>query len=233
MTMLEAQKLRGRMQFMDGQLLGRLGRLCMKAVSDHAFSKGGSKLDTRTLDALKRFTIFLEHAGPRQLRLTSKAVWFVYKDALTWEQINFLGALQKQTIIFEAELLALVLAFALWKEKLMAQWLVCFVDNYSARDVAISGSGRNDVARSLIDFLLKLEMATSSTPWYGRVPTPSNVADEPSPGVVHDLLSVGVQQDDPAQVLDQVLEVFAGFRLRWGFKQDALLKCLAYGLMAV
>ena len=37
MSLNEAQKLRGRMQFMDGQLFGRLGRLCMKAVTDHAF----------------------------------------------------------------------------------------------------------------------------------------------------------------------------------------------------
>ena len=37
MTLTEAQKLRGRMQFMDGQLFGRLGRLCTRAVTDHAF----------------------------------------------------------------------------------------------------------------------------------------------------------------------------------------------------
>ena len=33
MTVLESQKLRGRMQFADGQLFGRLGRLCMRAES--------------------------------------------------------------------------------------------------------------------------------------------------------------------------------------------------------
>ena len=33
MTLIEAQKLRGRMQFMDGQLFGRLGKLCMREVT--------------------------------------------------------------------------------------------------------------------------------------------------------------------------------------------------------
>ena len=35
MTLLEAQKPRGRMQFMDGQLFGRLGKLCMREVTNH------------------------------------------------------------------------------------------------------------------------------------------------------------------------------------------------------
>ena len=34
LTLLDAQKLRGRMQFADGQLFGRLGRLCLRAVTE-------------------------------------------------------------------------------------------------------------------------------------------------------------------------------------------------------
>eukprot|EP00435_Cladocopium_sp_Y103_P015320 s4862_g3.t1 len=152
MTMLEAQKLRGRMQFMDGQLFGRLGTLCMRAVTEHAFSKGCMRLAQPTVEAMRRFVTFLEHAGPRQLHLNSGAVWYIYTDAcyeptdLVWtcglggvlvdpmgtkvaffsvnlseEQMRRLGADHKRTIIFEAELLALVVAFAIWKDKLTAQ----------------------------------------------------------------------------------------------------------------
>ena len=103
-----------------------------------------------------------------------------FSTCLSEDYMTLLGAKTKKTIIFEAELLALILAFALWKLELVAAPLICFVDNNSARDVAISGSGRNAVARSLIDFLLKLEMAVCASPWYARVPTPSNVADGPS-----------------------------------------------------
>eukprot|EP00435_Cladocopium_sp_Y103_P073783 s444_g45.t1 len=127
------------------------------------------------------------------------------------EQMKLLGSSQKKTIIFEAELLALILAFALWKDALQTKSIICFVDNNSARDVAISGCGRNTVAKALIEFLLKLEMATSTTPWYGRVPTPSNVADDPSRGCYQHLLDSGALRVDPTVELSQILEVLNEF----------------------
>ena len=215
MTVLEAQKLRGRMQFMDDQLFGRLGKLCMREVTNHACDPKTSKLSTRTYDALKRFIIFLEHAEPRRLHLSTDDVWHIYTDAcyeptscdwkcglggvlvgpngkqvayfsvsLSDEQMELLGSETKKTIIFEAELLALVLAFSVWREYIAAFSLICFVDNNSARDVAISGNGRNITANCLIEFLLKLEMSSCTTPWYARIPTPSNIADEPARGEI-------------------------------------------------
>ena len=209
MTVLESQKLRGRMQFADGQLFGRLGRLCMRAVTQHAFPYRGKQLGDSTKDALRRFAVFLKFSEPRVLQLTSDNVWKIFTDAcyepqsknwvcglggvlvdplgatkeyfavqLSKQQQLDLGANVKKTIIFEAELLALVLAFSVWRRYLPASALVCFVDNNSARDVAISGSGRNMVASSLVEFMLKLEMALNITPWYARVPTASNVADD-------------------------------------------------------
>ena len=123
--------------------------------------------------------------------------------------MNFLGADQKKTIFFEAELLALVLAFALWKPKVSSVPVICFVDNNSARDVAISGFGRNRVAEQLISFLLKLEMAVCSSPWYARVPTPSNNSDEPSRGCTQTLANLGAVQFDVETVLKQIMEVLA------------------------
>ena len=81
LTVVESQKLRGRMQFMDGQLFGRLGRLCMRAITDHASAKKQAKLGRSTRDALERFLIFLEHAKPRQLHANSGKPWFIYTDA--------------------------------------------------------------------------------------------------------------------------------------------------------
>ena len=121
--------------------------------------------------------------------------------------MSSLGADSKKTIIFEAELLALVLAFAVWKASLEAVPLICFVDNNSARDVAISGAGRNATARALVGFLLKLEMVVCAAPWYSRVPTPSNVADDPSRGDISRLVQEGVSQTDPTVELEQIIEV--------------------------
>ena len=238
MTVLESQKLRGRMQFADGQIFGRLGKLCMKAITNHAFLKRGNILEKATVDALRRFVIFLKHAEPRNLQLASDSVWTIYTDAcyephrqdwvcglggvlvnpmghkvaffsieLSVEQRSSLGAEFKKTIIFEAELLAMVLAFSVWRSIIGSSSLICFVDNNSARDVAISGCGRNCVANSLVEFLLKLEMASNVTPWYTRVPTPSNVADDPSRGVVRHLIESGAKCEDPAKELQDIITI--------------------------
>ena len=247
MTVLESQKLRGRMQFADGQLFGRLGRLCMRAVTNHAFPFKGSRLGEATRDALRRFTIFLKFSEPRVLQLTSDNVWKIFTDACyephspTWvcglggvlvdpfgnlkeyfsiqlneRQRHDLGANVKKTIIFEAELLALVLAFSVWRRYLPASALVCFIDNNSARDVAISGTGRNAVASSLVEFMLKLEMSLNLTPWYARVPTTSNVADEPSRGDVEALDTEGILAIRPESELNDIFVVLSELAVNRG-----------------
>ena len=98
----------------------------------------------------------------------------------------------------------------------MAVPLIGFVDNNSARDVAISGSGRNAVAVLLVDFLLKLEMSVCASPWYARVPTPSNIADEPSRGVERLLEHMGSQKVDPSHELNQIMEVLGESAVKLG-----------------
>ena len=51
MTVVESQKLRGRMQFADGQIFGRLGKLCLRALTKHAFPFSGPTLSKDTTDA--------------------------------------------------------------------------------------------------------------------------------------------------------------------------------------
>ena len=83
----------------------------------------------------------------------------------------------------------------------------CFIDNNATRDVAISGAGRNIVANSLVEFLLKLEMTSNVTPWYSRVPSPSNISDEPSRGEVEALVEQGVDRVGAAVELSDILVV--------------------------
>ena len=213
MTTKESQKLRGRMQFADSQLFGRVGRLCMRAVTNHGFSGGGHKIGSECVSALERFKHQLELPRPRLITKSSARTWLVFTDAcyeptatewkcglggviydpdghmvqsfsfsLSDSQIKALGGDQKHTIIFEAELLALVVAASLWQPLFGGCPTVFYVDNNSARDVAISGCGRSTVANILLDFLLEVEMNSGAFAWYSRVPSPSNPADDPSRG---------------------------------------------------
>ena len=71
---------------------------------------------------------------------------------------------------------------SLWEAMLDSAPAVFYIDNNSARDVAISGSGRSRVVNCLIDRLLTSETNSSCFPWFARVPSPSNPADGPSRG---------------------------------------------------
>ena len=91
-----------------------------------------------------------------------------------------LGEASKKTIIFELEFLAVLTALVQWKEILRNRPVVMYLDNNVARDIAISGRGRNKTAQALATILLTLEDAGDVRAWYARVPSPSNVADLPS-----------------------------------------------------
>ena len=67
----------------------------------------------------------------------------------------------------------------LWAEQLSHAPVVVYVDNNSVRDVAISGAARSKTANDLLEVLLGIDMQAGVTAWYQRVPSPSNIADEP------------------------------------------------------
>ena len=224
LKLLDSQKLRGRMQFADGQLFGRLGRLCLRAVTEHAYSGKGPKIKTGCIQALQRFKDFLQHSPPRRIQRSSHKTWLVFTDACyeptstTWRcgiggviispdgtpyqafslslsetQIETLGGNKKDTIIFEAELLAVVVAMGLWGALIQCSPTVFFIDNNAVRDVSISGSGRSPVACCLIEELLQFESDSAIHSWFARVPSPSNPSDKLSRGDLSDLLRWKIQ----------------------------------------
>lgn len=81
MNLLESQRLRGRMQFADGQLFGRTGQLCLRAVSNHGFSGRGPRIPTDCINALIRFQSFLHENKPRRIMVASAMTWYVFTDA--------------------------------------------------------------------------------------------------------------------------------------------------------
>ena len=95
-------------------------------------------------------------------------------------ELAALGYPGKKTVIFEAELVAIIVAITLWGDVVGSCPCLIFVDNNSARDVAISGRGRSSPADALVGVLLQVEDSLSITPWIARVPSSSNPSDEPS-----------------------------------------------------
>ena len=152
---------------------------------------------------------------------SGEAVEF-FSACLSHEEVCALGGDVKKSIIFEAELLALIVAIHVWSSALEGQLSVFYVNNNSARDVAVSGSARSETGSALVSILLKIEDRISLFPWYARVAPPSNPADRPSRGATGHLKSLGVKE----ACCKSVFENHSTNRIRWGLRVNKLCEYL-------
>ena len=73
--------LRGRMQFAKAQLWGRSAKLCLNAITAHAFGFDGDVPSDRTISFLKAFRSHLVQARPRLTTAAWGAPLFLFTDA--------------------------------------------------------------------------------------------------------------------------------------------------------
>ena len=62
----------------------------------------------------------------------------------------------------------------------MKHIVVCYLDNDAARSSLIRGVGATNLGQWLVDLIVELEQSAETVPWFARVPTSSNPADEVS-----------------------------------------------------
>lgn len=213
LSVQSALVLRGRMQFAKAQIWGRAAKLCLNAVTSHAYRRPSDVLDEHTCDCLRTFRNCLVSCRPREITPLWDVPFLVFTDAsfnpddeawpcglggvlvdnrgcqlssfsvsLLPTDLLALGYPEKSTVIFEAELLALLVALIVWRKQLRQRPCVAYIDNNSTRDVSISGSARTEPGRSLVAQLLEAEDVGGILAWYTRVPSSSNIADAPSRG---------------------------------------------------
>ena len=206
----QALRLRGRLQFADGQIFGRVARLGLKHVTCHAYAAVCAEPSKDCVDVLTRFRDLLSRGTPRLLKPVSGKPFLCFTDAcyvphghwvagvggvlvdtsgnlkaafsaqLGPEVRRVLGEPSKKTIIFECELFALLLAMTVWGPVMSSSFVTFYVDNNSARDICISTCARSPTAEVLLCMILALEETHHLGAWYARVPSPSNIADKPS-----------------------------------------------------
>lgn len=88
----------------------------------------------------------------------------------------------KDQLIFEAELLPYVIALHLWSDKIAGSNCFIYIDNETAKSSWINGSADLLHARHMIYEGASREAELNVTPYFCRVPTHSNLAEEPSRG---------------------------------------------------
>ena len=155
----QGQILRGKLQFANSQMYGRLGAMCLHEIS-RLTDSGNHAFDEPLKKAMARYIHFLKQAEPRALTQSTGECMFLFTDAsyergsdswpcgiggvlvdqngqlleffshgLKASEIAALGASVKKTIIFEAEMLAVLIALLRWSVKINHKAIVCFIDN--------------------------------------------------------------------------------------------------------
>ena len=214
MTVSEALKLRGQLQFACGQVLGRQFRIFLNTLTDYAYGDHPPMLPPVCISALENFSWMLENAGPRMVSVDGQEPMYIFTDACynpheDWvcgiggmlfnhrgqlvagfsHQLEAgeraqLGEGSSDTIIMAAEFVAVSCAVLAWQNRLRNVPLVLFIENNACRDVLISAKGRSPLMRKLLAHYLKTEHKVGYTPWVARVPSPSNCSDFCLGGVV-------------------------------------------------
>jgi hypothetical protein len=124
---------------------------------------------------------------------------------LDMSDLECLGYPSRSTVIFEAELLALIVCFKIWKRHLRHRPCVMYIDNNATRDVSISGRARTAPASNLVAELLMLEDRNCTNTWFARVPSASNLADGPSRNDLAEITAGCVSVDFAKLVAKKVL----------------------------
>ena len=79
------------------------------------------------------------------------------------------------------------LAFKLWGDAFKGARVVCYCDNDDAKACLMTGASSNKAANDLLKLQAAHELKTGIVPWIARVPSKSNVADEPSRELMEEL----------------------------------------------
>ena len=207
----DALRLRGRMQFTSGQLFGRLSRSTSNKVTHHAYRSCKSKTSSDLQLSLSLYDKFLVSGQPRLVSAGMTDTWFIFTDAsyeieegiptagfggvlvdpagtciahfgfvLHGDDLSRLNPSVKQTIIHECEFLAVAIAIELWKDRIATRQVVSFMANNAVRDSLISGKASGRVTNRILVF--ENETRHCLLMWFARVPSKSNIADDPSRG---------------------------------------------------
>ena len=83
-------------------------------------------------------------------------------------------------IITEAELLPVLFARPLFRRRLFGRLLLSFIDYEAAKCALVKSASSNEACAAIVEGVGDCDLADGVVAWYARVPSPSNLADDPS-----------------------------------------------------
>ncbi len=118
-----------------------------------------------------------------------------YSELVSVGLLEQMNVSHKKTIVFELEFLAIWCAFCVWAHQIESSPVVVFTDNDAVRDSLIGCRTSSDNASIILEACLRREFSLALNLWVARVPTDSNIADEPSRNSCDGLLRLGAIHD--------------------------------------
>ena len=210
-----ALQLRGRLGFADTYLHGRFGALLMKHLIDHAYGTT-SQVSDELFHVLTALYVRLRDNKAKEVKISHTEQRFVlYTDAsyenkqggiggvlidsygrvVSWFSHHLsertclaFGADEKETVIYELELVAAIFGLTIWSEQIKDHCTILFVDNEGVRYTIIKAAAKGGAALKLVKYYISLESDLALALWCARVSSESNIADFPSRNVSHALL---------------------------------------------
>ena len=135
---------------------------------------------------------------PSSLKFEFFAAAFAPCTVKAWQSeapfgTNSAGPIKEQ-VICQAELAVVPVAIETWHATLAQREVFFFVDNDPAKDALVNGISRSMVSSELVKACRLRCAALGVAPWFDRVPSPSNIADDPSRGERAFLLKAGASE---------------------------------------
>ena len=225
MTAKEAESLRGRLIWFDSFLFGRVANLSLHEIGKRATNVGHQcALGPDLKRALVFFRDRIVNGPPIEISRSVGETFYLFTDGAFEPDSPTPGTIggvlysecgvalrffseivpselmqcytrDSKNPIYLIELLATLVALKLWGEECKQRFIVSFIDNEASRAALIKAWSDSIHANNILRLYVDDEMLHGWKPWFGRVPSHSNPADDPSRLIIEKLLHAGVIHD--------------------------------------
>jgi hypothetical protein len=210
MSLKDAEKLRGRLQWFETFAGGRVAQQALRNLSRMAST--GRQTEKLTVDELNTIHFLRARvicAPPTRISSTSLQTWLIFTDGACEGEDTKVGSIGAVLInpsgiavefiservpdswmakflsisthpIFELELLPVWIALDEWEGHLSGAQCVFYLDNEAAKASLVNGASMQDNGAEIIQAFVYSERRIQVKVWFARVPTSSNISDGPS-----------------------------------------------------
>ena len=196
----------GRLQFAEAQVMGRMGKLALSRIRGWMDHKE-VVVDQTLIDELAMLVERLRRARPRTVPgISLEMPILIFTDGASEADVHTVGGVlifpssstprffgcsvpdklttqwfgEMKHIIGPVEAYAVLVARKVWHQFVVGNRCIYFIDNFGAMDAFIKGSSTSRDFREILLGFERQECNGLHWPWFSRVPSPSNCADDPS-----------------------------------------------------